>query len=298
MFDGRLPSNTRCGTSQSGVPSAFTCSARLAEGQRFGLREARSRAACRGAGPSGLSGLRERDEVARDEPRALVDQLVERVLAVGAGLAPVDRAGVVVDARRRRASRACRCSPSSAAAGRPGSASGTARTAARATVCAPKKVVVPDGEQPHAAPAGCARTARVRKCSSICVEAVEHRAEVLRADREHRRQADRRVHRVAAADPVPEAEHVRGVDAELRRPSRRWSTRRRSAWPPAFASPPSPASDQSRALLRVGHRLERRERLRRDDEQRLGRVEVARRPRRSRCRRRSTRSGTSASRSL
>ena len=29
MFDGRLPSNTRCGTSHSGVPSAFTCSAVL-----------------------------------------------------------------------------------------------------------------------------------------------------------------------------------------------------------------------------------------------------------------------------
>ena len=26
VFDGRFPSNTRCGTSQSGVPSAFTCS--------------------------------------------------------------------------------------------------------------------------------------------------------------------------------------------------------------------------------------------------------------------------------
>ena len=29
VFDGRLPSNTRCGTSQSGVPSALTCSAVL-----------------------------------------------------------------------------------------------------------------------------------------------------------------------------------------------------------------------------------------------------------------------------
>ena len=26
VFDGRLPSKTRCGTSQSGVPSALTCS--------------------------------------------------------------------------------------------------------------------------------------------------------------------------------------------------------------------------------------------------------------------------------
>ena len=63
------------------------------------LRPARTRwrAARRGARPSGLSVSRERDEVARDEPRALVDQLIEGVLAVGARLAPVDRAGVVRD---------------------------------------------------------------------------------------------------------------------------------------------------------------------------------------------------------
>ena len=47
------------------------------------------------------------------------------------------------------------------------------------------------------------------------VEAVEELAEPSRADRQHQRQADRRVDRVAAADPVPEAEHVVGVDAEL-----------------------------------------------------------------------------------
>ena len=42
------------------------------------------------------------------------------------------------------------------------------------------------------------------------VEAGEHVAEVVGTDGDHRRQADGRVHRVAAADPVPEAEHVRG----------------------------------------------------------------------------------------
>ena len=39
VFDGRLPSNTRCGTSQSGVPSAATSRGRLAERERLGLRE-------------------------------------------------------------------------------------------------------------------------------------------------------------------------------------------------------------------------------------------------------------------
>ena len=40
-------------------------------------------------------------------------------------------------------------------------------------------------------------------------------AELLRADRQHGREADRRIHRVAAADPVPELEHVGCIDAEL-----------------------------------------------------------------------------------
>ena len=231
------------------------------------------------------------------EPRALVDQLVERVLAVGAGLAPVDRAGLVVDRARRPASRACRCSPSSAAAGRPGSASGTARRAApprsaRRRSCCTRRRAGPS------APAGCARTARVRKCSSIAWKPASMRAEVLRPDGEHRRQADRRVHRVAPADPVPEAEHVGGVDAELRHLRRRWSTRRRSAWPPPSRRRPSAASSQSRARVRVGHRLQRGEGLRRDDEQRLGRHRGRASPRRSRCRRRWRRSGTSGRASL
>ena len=48
------------------------------------------------------------------------------------------------------------------------------------------------------------------------MEAVEHGAEMFGADGDHRREPDRRVHRVAPADPVPEREHVGGVDAELR----------------------------------------------------------------------------------
>ena len=40
---------------------------------------------------------RRHQEVARDQPRALVNQLIERVLAVGARLAPFDRTAVVVE---------------------------------------------------------------------------------------------------------------------------------------------------------------------------------------------------------
>ena len=44
----------------------------------------------------GIQRLGEGDEVARDEARALVDELVEGMLAVRAGFAPVDRAGISV----------------------------------------------------------------------------------------------------------------------------------------------------------------------------------------------------------
>ena len=48
------------------------------------------------------------------------------------------------------------------------------------------------------------------------VEAPKHRPKIIRADREHCREADRGVHRVAAPDPIPEPEHVGCVDAKLR----------------------------------------------------------------------------------
>jgi hypothetical protein len=46
------------------------------------------------------------------------------------------------------------------------------------------------------------------------MKAVEHRTEIVRANGQHRREADGRIHRVTPADPVPEAEHVRGINAE------------------------------------------------------------------------------------
>src|SRR5205823_14640321 len=65
----------------------------LAEGQRLGLRE-HVRHQHVVVATNRIQRFRERDEIAWNEPRALVDQLIERMLAVGAGLAPVDGAGV------------------------------------------------------------------------------------------------------------------------------------------------------------------------------------------------------------
>ena len=90
------------------------------------------------------------------------------------------------------------------------------------------------------------------------------------ADGRHHRQADRRVHRVAAADPVPEPEHVVGVDAEvvdqlLVRRHRDEVLGHRGVAERVGQPPPRRG--------RVRQRLQRGERLRRDDEKRCGRVE-------------------------
>ncbi len=46
------------------------------------------------------------------------------------------------------------------------------------------------------------------------VEPGQQVVEALGADRQHRGQTDRRIHRVPASHPIPEDEHVRGVDPE------------------------------------------------------------------------------------
>src|SRR5262249_35589271 len=92
VFEGRLPSKTRWGTSQSGVPSALTCSAVLpkasasAWGEDIGQEHVVMAA-------ERVERLAERNEVAWDQPGALVDQLVKGVLAVGPRLARYNHQG-------------------------------------------------------------------------------------------------------------------------------------------------------------------------------------------------------------
>src|SRR5438128_11071380 len=70
--------------------------ARLAEGQRLGLREyVRHQEIVVPA--ERVQRVAEGDEVTRDEPGSLMDQLVERMLAIGARLSPVDGTGRVAD---------------------------------------------------------------------------------------------------------------------------------------------------------------------------------------------------------
>src|SRR5208282_1807751 len=108
------------------------------------------------------------------------------------------------------------------------------------------------------------------------MEAVQHRMEVVRSDGQHRREADRRIHRIATANPVPETEHVRGIDAELRdlRSVGRYGYKMLGDRPlivPQTFNRPKPSR------VRIGHSFQRRERLRTDDEESLGRIKVTRR---------------------
>ncbi len=155
----------------------------------------------------------ERDEVAGDEPRALMDQLVEGVLAVGSRLAPIDGAGRVSDFRaverdvfavalHRQLLQIGWKSLQILLVGQHGDG-------LRA-----EEIVVPDAEQAHEH----RQVALERRGAEMLVhlvEAVQHGSEIIRADGQHRRKADRRIHRVAPADPIPESEHVGRIDAEL-----------------------------------------------------------------------------------
>ena len=69
------------------MPSALTSSAVLAEGERLGLRQHVGDEDVVMAAERG-QGMRERDEVTWDQPRALVDKLIKGMLPVGAPARP------------------------------------------------------------------------------------------------------------------------------------------------------------------------------------------------------------------
>ena len=76
-----------------------------------------------------------------------------------------------------------------------------------------KEIRVPDRKQPH----DHRQIIPKRRGAEMfvhLVKSVEHRAEMFWPDRQHRRKADGRIHRVASPDPVPKAEHVRRINAE------------------------------------------------------------------------------------
>ena len=106
------------------------------------------------------------------------------------------------------------------------------------------------------------------------VEAGEHLAEIVRPDGDHQRQADGRVVRIAAADPVPELEHVGRVDAELRHFGRVGRDGHEVFGDRFFVARAS-CRHQVAGRMGVGQRFQGGEGFGRDDEQRFGRIEIA-----------------------
>ncbi len=162
----------------------------------------------------GVEWTREGDEVARYELRSLVDQLVEGVLAVGAGLSEVNRPRLVIDihAVERDALAVALHGQLLQIGGKPFEVLviGEDRHCLR-----PVKVIVPDREEPHQY-GHIALEGGGAEVLVHLVETVQQGAEAVRADGEHGRKADRRIHGVASANPVPEPEHILGIDPEPR----------------------------------------------------------------------------------
>ena len=210
----------------------------------------------------------EADEIRGDADRALMDQLIIRVLTIRAGSAPYDRAGLHAD-------------------GRAVAIDGLAvalhvellqiRRELPELVAVrqydmglrAQEVAVPDADQAEQywqiLGERCGPEMLVHR-----VEARKHRPEVVGADRNHQREADGRIERIAAADPVPEPEHVGSVDAkfgDLLRVGRDGD----EVVGHSFLAERVDQPCAGRAG--IGERLDGREGLGADDEHRLGRLE-------------------------
>ena len=160
-----------------------------------------------------VRGVDERDEVGRDELGALVNQLVEGVLAVGARLTPEDLAGLGGDGGA--------VPTHGLAVGFHGQLLQVGREAVQVLVVRQhgvggdlEEVAVPHVE--HAEQHDHVLLERgVGEVFIDLVEAVQELLEAGRAEDDGQRGADGGVDGVTAADPVPEAERVVRVDAEF-----------------------------------------------------------------------------------
>ena len=239
--------------------------------QGFRLREGVSRQSTMGLGAV-VIGVGGQDKIHRNDPRALVHQLDEAVLGVGAGLPEQDGAGV----------------PGGRLPGQ-GHALAVAlhfhllevrRKAAQAVVVgqhalrrATQSVDVPDpnqGEQHR-------QIAAQRRIAEMLIHrpgTVEHRLKPGPARRQRDGQPDRRPQRIPPPDPVAETERMVRCDPERRDRRQVGGQRREMPGHRDFAQRPS---DPGPCRLRVGHRFQGRERLRRDQHQGAGRIQAARR---------------------
>src|SRR5262244_2315750 len=147
--------------------------------------------------PKRIERLTKGDEVARNEPRSLMDHLIERVLAVGSRLTEVDRTSVI--GHRSAIQRdlfAVALHGQQLQIGRESLQVLLVRQNGN-SLCA-EKVVVPDAQEAHQD-----RQIGFEGSSSEMlihlVKSIQHGVEVLWADGSHRGEADSRLHGVASA---------------------------------------------------------------------------------------------------
>src|SRR2546427_11023377 len=150
--------------------------------------------------------LHGREKVARNQLRSLVDQLIEGVLSVGAGLAPDDGTRRIVHGQA--------VAPDALAVALHVALLKVGRKTMQILVVRKdgvrlraEKVVIPDAEQTEndrqiLLQLGSAKMLVHR------MRAREQRLEILRADGKHDRQANRRPERVTSAHPDPELKHI------------------------------------------------------------------------------------------
>src|SRR5258708_7638139 len=106
------------------------------------------------------------------------------------------------------------------------------------------------------------------------VEAVQHCPEVVWSDGQHCRKTDCRVHGVASSNPVPETEHVRGIDTEFLY-SRRVRRHSGKVFGDRLLVTSQTGQRPSTSRVGVRHRLQRREGFRGNDKEGLRRVQIA-----------------------
>ena len=213
----------------------------------------------------------ETDEIGGNQLRALMEKLVEAVLSVRSGLAPDDRAGLPFDlVVVLRDVFAVALHVDLLEVG--GEAVHGLVIREDGVGLGAEEVVVPDAEEGHDDRHVLVER-RLAEMFVHGVEAFEHLREVFGADLDHDGQADGGVEGVAAADPIPETEHIVCINAKiLDKLSGRGDGDEmlRDGGHVVVES----AEDPFLRGVGVRHGLHRRERLGGDDEKRLFRIQL------------------------
>ncbi len=136
-----------------------------------------------------------------------------------------------------------------------------------------ENIAVPDAEQPHQ-DRDVPFDRRLAEMLVDLIAAAKKFVEAVGSDCDRERQPDARPDRIAAADPIPEAEYPRRLDAELRDLV---ELRRDGGEMVADGGFANPLRDPGAGGRGVGHRLQSGEGLRGNDEQCPRRIEAAQR---------------------